>query len=279
MVASAQLLDVSNWQGPHFDWDHAKATIPNLVGGIFRLTQGLGGRGTNSPDPTAQHNFDALQRLGLWPAAYHFMDPALDGGAQSSYFTTELHKLGQIPQTLGQFLDNETAKAGISADHTSKVAQAFMTERQKLSPFNPNGIYSFIDFIKWGYCDGLAHYPLWLAFPSSKAPMTPMPWTKITFWQWGQRNGIDADAFMGTVTDFHAWVASYAPKHPAAPQMHRLNGLKTLGQVAKDFGVTVPEIVRATSNHTSGPFSAEQRHLWNHLDDVHPLPGTEIWIP
>ena len=280
---SAQLLDVSNWNskaGEAFDWEHAKAVIPNLVGGIFRLTQGLGGPGTGSPDLTAQANHHVLElrRLGLHAAAYHFMDPAEDGAEQAAYFISEYRKINMRDDD-GGWLDNETAKAGISAAQTSAVARAFMTEKHKLVPYQPGGVYSFIDFIKWGYCAGLESYPLWLAFPASKAPMTPMPWTHWTIWQYGLRDGVDADGFNGDVTEFEAWIKSFGPKDPSGPTEHTLTGLKTMGEVAKDFGTTVPLLLRETFARTQGELSQGQRRLVNHLDDVRPEPGTKIWIP
>lgn len=277
MAESAQLLDISNYQG-EFDVHHAKATIPNLVGIIFRLTQGLGGAGTNSPDPFAKVNHDNIKAAGLHSGAYHFMDPALDGAEQASYFVSEHEKLG-LGELDSEWLDNETAKAGISAHQTSLVAQAFMTERQKLAPYQPHGVYSFIDFIKYGYCAGLGQYDLWLAFPAATAPAVPPEWTKWTIWQWGTRDGTDADAFDGTVTDFDHWVSSFGPKDPKGPTEHTLTGLQTLGATATAFHTTVPLILRETFDHTKGELSQGQRRLVNHLDDVRPEPGTKIWVP
>lgn len=280
---SAQLLDVSNWNsqaGEPFNWEHAKAVIPNLVGGIFRLTQGLGGPGTGSPDLTAQANHHVLElrRLGLWAAAYHFMDPALDGGEQAAYFVDEYRKI-DMRDTDGGWLDNETAKAGISAHQTSLVAQAFMTEKRKLVPYQPGGVYTFIDFAKYGYCAGLEHEALWLAFPAAKAPMTPMPWTHWTFWQYGNRDGVDADAFNGDTAEFDAWVKSFAPKDPSGPTEHTLTGLETLGDFCRKMGTTVPIAVRETLARTQGDLSHGQRRLLDHLDTVRPEPGTKIWVP
>jgi GH25 family lysozyme M1 (1,4-beta-N-acetylmuramidase) len=275
MVASAQLLDVSNYQG-NFDWPHAKNTIPNLVGGVFRLTQGLGH--ANSPDPYARHNHDQLQGLNLYAGAYHFMDPALDGAEQAAYFHSEYRNLGMDDLSM-LWLDDETAKSGISAHQTSLVGQAFMTELHKLAPWNPQGVYSFIDFIKYGYVAGLGHYPLWLAFPAAKAPAVPPEWMKWTMWQWGMRDGTDADAYNGTVAEFDQWIRSFGPKDPTTPQMHRMTGLKTMNQVAADFQTTVPLMIRETLAHVHGELSTGQRRLINHLDDVRPEPGTEIWIP
>jgi hypothetical protein len=206
------------------------------------------------------------------------MDPAIDGAEQASYFMTEYEKLGMRELDM-HWLDNETAKAGISAHQTSLVAQAFMTERGKLAPYNPHGVYSFIDFIKYGYCAGLGQYPLWLAFPAAKAPAVPPEWSNWTIWQWGTRDGnTDADAFNGTVKEFDSWIKSFGPKDPAKPQMHRLTGLRTMAQEAAAYHTTVAMMLRETYAHTPD-LSHSQRRLLSHLDDVKPEPGTEIWVP
>lgn len=272
MTATAQLLDISGFQGK-FDVKHAKATIPNLVGIIYKLTQG-----NYYVNPDAQYQHDAVQAEGLAAGGYHFLDPAIDGAEQCTYFMDEYTKLG-MTETSMHWLDNETAKAGISAHQTSLVAQAFMTERQKLAPYNPHGVYSFVDFIKYGYCQGLGEYDLWLAFPAAKAPSVPPEWTRWTVWQWGTRDGgTDADAFNGTVGQFNSWLHSFGPKDPSKPQAHRMTGLKTMGQVAADFHTTVPLMIRETYAHNP-VLSHGQRALVNHLDGVKPEPGTEIWVP
>ena len=208
MVASAQGLDVSNYQG-HFDW----AATTGLSFGCYRLTQGLGGQGTNSPDPDAGWNHTEIARKGLHRGAYHFLNPDLDGAVQARYFITEHRLLGLTGADM-LWCDNETP--GPSPAETARCAAAFMAELEKLAPANPKGVYTFIDFAKEGNCDGLAAYPLWLAYPASAAPVPPPPWHNWTFWQWGTRAGTDADAFNGTAAALNAWVADFIvpPPHP-----------------------------------------------------------------
>jgi lysozyme len=268
MVNSAQGLDVSNYQG-RFNWAGAEKSVPDLSFGIYRLSQGLG-----SIDPDAGWNHDHIKAAGLEHGAYHFLDPAESGAAQANHFVT-LHSSVGLTSTDILFLDNETA--GKSAAATATVALDFMTELDKLAPHNPRGVYTFIDFAKYGYCAGLESWPLWLAFPALKAPVPPMPWTSMMFWQWGQRNGVDADAFMGTRTELTRWIESFQATSPAKPQAHRMTGLKTMAQVALDLGTTVPDMVMETARHKPGGFGAGEKALLNHLADVHPVPGTELW--
>ena len=216
-VSSAQGLDVSNFQG-QFDWRGAVRSIPDLAFGVYRLTQGLGSPGTVSPDPDAQWNHREIRDNGLHPGAYHFLDPRLDGAAQADYFVTQHGRLGIIDTDM-LWLDNETG--GSSAAQVSNCANAFMTELHKLRPNNPIGVYTYISFSTSGNCAGLGKWPLWLAFPNSKAPTPPPPWAKWTFWQWGERSGDDADAFDGTSGDLTAWIESFQPGMNPVTGLHQ----------------------------------------------------------
>jgi len=239
-VQSAQGLDVSDFSG-QYRWDEAKKSIPDLQFGIYRLTQGLGASGTVSPDPDAAWNHAQIAAQGLQRGAYHFLDPHLGGEAQAGYFVTEHAKLGTTPADM-LWLDNETA--GASVAETAACAVAFMAELDKLIPHNPRGVYTFIDFAREGNCDGLSGYPLWLAYPSAAAPATPPPWHRFTFWQWGQRNGTDTDAFNGTASQLDDWIAGFRPQ--TGPFRHVAPGNRTLAQVAVARNTTPQHIAEVT---------------------------------
>jgi lysozyme len=217
-VHSAQGLDVSNYQGK-FNWTAAvtaaKAAGAPLSFGITRVTQGLGGGGTNSPDPDASWDWPQILDHGLYRGGYHFLDPRLDGARQARYFVNRLEQLG-LGTSAMLWLDNE-ASNGQPAAHVAACAQAFMRELVTLRPHNPRGVYTFINFARAGNCAGLGGYPLWLAYPASAAPPAPLPWMSWKFWQFGIRNGVDADAFNGTHDDLTAWIASYSKPIAAPP--------------------------------------------------------------
>lgn len=273
MVASAQGLDVSNFQG-QFNWAGAVKAMPGLAFGIYRLTQGLG-HNTNSPDPDARWNSEQIKAERLYHGAYHFLDPNLDGALQAQYFVAT-HALIGLGTTDMLWLDNETA--GKTAAATAACAVAFMRELDVLAPHNPRGVYTFIDFAKYGYCAGLEEYPLWLAFPSAKAPMTPLPWMRMTFWQWGLRNGVDADAYMGTVAQLTTWLNSFSAPAVAAPHQIHATGLKTWGQLAAENNTTVPGMIHSTITR-DGALNGGVRHALNSLANERPMPGTDIWVP
>jgi GH25 family lysozyme M1 (1,4-beta-N-acetylmuramidase) len=242
-VRSAQGLDVSDFQG-HHDW----AATTGLSFGTFRLTQGLGGPGTISPDPDAPWNHQQIAAKNLHRGAYHFLDPRLHGAAQAAYMVAEHAKLGTTAHD-SFWLDNETSQ-GLSPASVAACAVAFMRELDKLVPHNPRGVYTFISFADGGFCNGLKRWPLWLAFPNASAPTAPPPWHNWTFWQWGTRGGVDADAFNGTPADLAAWVGSFA----AAPETvtHVTAGSLSLAGLAAQHGTRAMHILHLTVAHFGG---------------------------
>lgn len=227
-VASAQGLDVSNFQG-RFDW----AATSGLAFGINRVTQGLGGPATNSPDPQAGWNHAAIRDAGLHRGAYHFLDPFLSGADQAKYMVDTLGGLGLVVNDM-LWLDNETA--GPSPAATASCANAFMNELRKLRPENPMGVYSNLSFGWDGSDAGLGKWDAWLAWPSPTAPVPPSPWVRWRFWQWGERNGVDADAFNGTAADLDAWIASFRPA--AGPPYRHVTGGAAVTSLAASRNVT-----------------------------------------
>ena len=275
MAQSAQGLDVSNFQG-RYAW----AKTSGLSFGIHRLTQGLPADHANSPDPTARWNHDQIARKGLLRGAYHFLNPTESGAAQAAYFVGQYAALGFGGKDMF-WLDNEDAR-GQSPRTVAMCAQAFMRELDNLVPHNPRGVYTFISFAKEGYNDGLSAYPLWLAYPNATAPQPPPPWTRWTFWQWGQRNGVDADAFNGTEAKLADWVASYAPAPdpPTGGGKYVAAGNVSLRTFAHQHGRTVQEVVCETAQHAPSGFGPAQAPYvaQGNWDALMPK-GMLVWLP
>jgi GH25 family lysozyme M1 (1,4-beta-N-acetylmuramidase) len=279
-VQSAQGLDVSNYNG-QFDWAAAVHEVPDLCFGLYRLTEGLGGPGMVSPDPDAQHNHTEIIKAGIpVRGMYHVLHPDLDGAKQAAYFvetgTAMGHDAGDI-----WMLDDELGLGQVPASQIAACGQAFMRELTTLMPHAPRIVYTYIDFIKQGCCGGLGGYPLDLAYPAATAPVPPMVWVRWTFWQWGARNGIDADAFNGTREQLLAWVASYAPK-PPAPQPRRLfaDGKQSLSQLAVAEHTTVQALLWETAHqHPQGFGPLEQAYFgageWERVMTA----GMSVWAP
>jgi lysozyme len=215
MAAQAHGIDVSNFAGD-FDW----TSTSGLSFGICRASQGLGGSGTNSPDPFLAWNWPRIKAKGLARGAYHFLNPGLSGADQASYFVDTVSKVG-LETTDMLWLDNETA--GASAADVAACARDFMAKLVSLRPHNPCGVYSFYDFITSGNCAGLQSYPLWLAIYQSATPSAPAPWNAWKFWQSGGASNHDNDVFNGAAAELTAWITSFQPNPEEEVQSGQLN--------------------------------------------------------
>jgi lysozyme len=231
MTDLASGVDVSNYAGD-YDW----AGTSGLSFGICRATQGLGGAGTNSPDPYLPWNWPRIKSKGLARGAYHFMDPYLDGASQARYFVSTVEAQGLLTTDM-LWLDNETAGASVSA--VASCAADFMKELSTLRPHNPRGVYSFYDFVTAGNCAGLSDYPLWLAIFQSATPGPPPPWKAWKFWQSGGSSNHDNDVFNGTAAELTAWINSYQPQTNKPPEDEVQSGQLNTGANAVTV-ITVP---------------------------------------
>jgi len=228
-MALARGIDVSNFAGD-FDW----SSTSGLSFGICRASQGLGGSGTNSPDPYLAWNWPRITGKGLARGAYHFLDPDLSGADQASYFVETVSAVG-LKTTDMLWLDNETA--GASPADVAACARDFMTKLVSLRPNNPHGVYSFYDFITSGNCAGLGSYPLWLAIYQSATPGAPAPWSAWKFWQSGETSNQDDDVFNGTGAELSQWISSFQPNLEEEVQSGQLNlGAQAVTIITVPFG-------------------------------------------
>jgi len=271
MAAQAQGIDVSNFAGD-FDW----TSTSGLSFGICRASQGLGGSGTNSPDPYLAWNWPRIKAKGLARGAYHFLNPGLSGADQASYFVDTVSKVG-LETTDMLWLDNETA--GASAADVAACARDFMAKLVSLRPHNPHGVYSFYEFITSGNCAGLQSYPLWLAIYQSATPSAPAPWNAWTFWQSGGASNHDNDVFNGTAGELTGWIESFQPNLEEEVQSGQLN----LGAGAVTI-ITVPwgsgtNIAFGCDNGVQGLAPAVLRvAIWDtqwHVTDTVTVDGTK----
>lgn len=282
-VQSAQGLDVSNFNG-EFDWHAAVAEVPDLCFGLYRLTEGLGGPGMVSPDPTAQHNHTAIIQAGIpVRGMYHVLHPTLDGAAQAHYFVETGLAMGHDAGDIWMLDDELGLGQGtpVSPSQAAACGRAFMHELETLLPHAPRLVYTYIDFIRQGGCAGLGGYPLNLSYPSSVAPVPPMVWVNWTIWQWGMRNGIDADAFNGTREQLLAWIASFQPK-PPAPQPRKLfaSGHESLAQLALAEHTTVQALLWETAHqHPQGFGPLEQAYFGAGEWEAMMPAGMSVWAP
>lgn len=278
-VASAQGLDVSNFQG-QFDWAAARAQVPQLAFGICKLTEGTG-----FTDADAPHNWAAIAGEGLVRGGYHFGHPADSVQGQLDAYLGEAERLG-LETTDLLALDLEVSD-GLPPSLVASWARSFMAGLVRARPHNPRLVYTMESFATGGESAGLGSYPLWLARPGSTAPVPPPPWAKWTFWQWGTRSGDDADAFNGTAADLRAWVSSFqpAPSPPPKPsgKVWSADGSTSVRQFAHRNGVSVLDVAVATIMHKAGKLGPAQQDLLSGLLNGNVSPdhvvaqGTQLW--
>src|SRR5215467_2433878 len=84
MVASAQGVDISNWNPTE-----TPAGLAGLSFAICKATEAL-----NFTDPSFAANWAAIKTAGIARGAYHFLHPDLDGATQAKYFIAAVKARG-----------------------------------------------------------------------------------------------------------------------------------------------------------------------------------------
>lgn len=246
-IMSAQLIDVSNFQGP-FNWAGAKSSTPQLAGGICKATEG-----NTFLDPDLAHNWAGIKDQNLARGAYHFGHPGESPGTQLTFFLNHLAALGLTTRDI-LALDLEVSD-GLTPAQVSRWAQTFMSGLRASRPHNPIVVYTMVSFATGGEAAGLGAYPLWLAKPASVAPAAPPPWARWTFWQWGTRSGVDADAFNGTAEQLAAWIDSFQPQAQTGtgPFRHYTQAGDTLEKLAASRNTSPWHLLEeAAAHYTDG---------------------------
>jgi lysozyme len=231
MSVSAQGQDrssfqrVTGWGG--LDFGFAKAT-----------------EGTGWADPNFAANWANMERDGLAArGAYHFFHPGLDPVKQAQWFVSHVKAQGLKPgdmlvadieilsggrlaqfakQAFGKRAKNQaTFMRPVSLAFVDMQAKTFLAEVAKLAgPENPVMVYTSL-YVGSTLVSCTA-YPLWIAYPAPRAPLSVAPWSHWTFWQWsfgGAANGSDQDAFNGNRAALETWIGRYKtpPKPPPPP--------------------------------------------------------------
>lgn len=196
-------IDVSNLQGPAFNWPAERGHI--AFAGI-KISEGTG-----FEDADAARNVAQARANGIVPMGYHYLHPSQSGSAQAAYFVILARKAGIGPGDL-VMLDNETNDGSLSAAQVADCAALFAHVVHQDFGAWPVA-YADQDYAEHGYCAGLGMCPAFIANPSHVVLPSPIgPWGLVSFEQTGQR-GVDTDVFYGDL----AQLGKLAIPHPAAP--------------------------------------------------------------
>jgi lysozyme len=206
-------IDVSNWQGSEFPWDHFRGKIQ------FALAKAT--EGTDFTDPDFAHNIAMMKEIGVIRGAYHFFHPAKDTAKQLMKFADVCDHAGIGKDDLIA-LDHETSD-GLSPVVVAKLAfsaASYMATRWQCSPL----IYTYQNFALEGNCANLGQFPLWRADPYGADMPVPKPWSIVSVDQYSTVPEDQNRAYFGTPAQLeHLAVGSGTipiaiPPVPISPQ-------------------------------------------------------------
>jgi GH25 family lysozyme M1 (1,4-beta-N-acetylmuramidase) len=180
-------IDVSDNNGPHFDWESWKGHIE------FAMCKAT--EGDTFLDPVFPENWKGMHQIGVRRFAYHFARPAeSDPHVQALMFTKVVRAQG-LEKGDHFVLDLEDS-GGLHPLQVSFWAYVFRQEMFRLNPGHRCLVYTFRDFAEQGYCAKLGNSELWIAQFDTPQPTMPVgPWKRAAFWQ-DTGTGLDRDVFM-----------------------------------------------------------------------------------
>jgi len=196
MTASAQGRDVSAYQLPLLPAD-----LTGLDFAWTKVTDGL-----SIVDPNLASNWAILGKWGKPRGGYHELTSG-DASAQAAFFIAALNGHGGLRD--GDML------AVVASDYpgvTDASVKVWCDKVRSLAGPHPILVYTDLSVAKTLVTTS-RHYDLWVAWPSSTAPVpaqwAPAKWKTWRLWQWGEVRGVDADAFNGDVSGLGAWISTY----------------------------------------------------------------------
>ncbi len=198
-------VDVSAYQ-PKVDW-------PAVADSGARFTWIKVSEGTTWTNRYRTEQRRGARAAGLFTGGYHYARPKNSSGAeQARHFVRSGGGWQADGRTLPGALDLEKNPDGAacygktSGQMVSWIRDFTRTYREQTG--RNAVIYVRADW--WSECTGdnttfAATNPLWLY--DHEGPMGPVPagWKSPTVWQYGVRNGLDRNRFLGTQAGLNAW--------------------------------------------------------------------------
>jgi GH25 family lysozyme M1 (1,4-beta-N-acetylmuramidase) len=203
--ASVQGIDVSAYQ-PRVDW--ARWRRQGIRFAWIKATEGATWR---SPTFVAQRT--GARAAGLLQGAYHYARPRSSTGAvQARFFVRHGGGWTADGRTLPGALDLEKNPSGAACYGLSTRAMVgwirdFTTEYRRLTG---RDAVIYVQAGWWRECTGgersfASSNPLWLY--DHDGPLGPLPpgWERATAWQYGVRESMDRNVFLGSEADLQRW--------------------------------------------------------------------------
>jgi len=242
-------IDVSGWE-PNIDWRAVRASGVRFA--FLKATEG-----THYVDPTFAPNWVNTKRVGIIRGAYHYLRGGVDGAAQADFFLKQVKlEEGDLPPVLDvENIYNED----VSNQTMIARAEAWLKKVEADTGVRPI-IYSGPYFLKdrmfhpiFGTPNWAKNYKIWLAnyldhYQEGSLPLQPKNWQNWLFWQYtdkgivpGIEGGVDLNWFRGSLDDLYALAGGKEPE----PAKHIVKTKDTISSVAKQYGVTVFELIEA----------------------------------
>jgi len=188
--------------------------MPDIKGVDLASFQGLPGQWTKDPgakgiqwaavkftevshqfgvyrNPDAKADWDYLWEHKLGRVAYLFAHPNVPVHDTIAAFKAMTDHLGLLDGD-GIAVDLEVAD-GMSPAAVASWARELLAELASLYGRRP-AVYTFVNFVKDGFCEGLENYFLWIAsLGTAGLPFVPHPWKDWFAQQYAQAGPIDQD--------------------------------------------------------------------------------------
>lgn len=186
-------IDVSNYQGPAFDWPSWRGKIQ--FAGV-KVSEG-----TTFADPDARRNIAGARSVGAAVMGYHFLHADASGAAQAEWFLKCAHAAGLKPGDLIAVDVEDDGLDGYGPATMNEAAAVFAAELRKHFPGFWPVVYTEMSLA--GSLTSLGSCPLWLANPGGEKLTSIGPWKVISFEQVSER-GTDLDVFYGDAAQLAA---------------------------------------------------------------------------
>ncbi|WP_223068470.1 glycoside hydrolase family 25 protein [Paenibacillus caui] len=200
---NAKGIDVSHHNGS-IDWGKVAASGCTFV--FIKASEGQ-----SYQDSRYIVNVKGAKEAGLLIGAYHFLNATTAEAArrEADHFAGTIKAAGGIGFfDLPPVLDYEINPGGLTAPQICTVAEAFLTELEKLTGRAPI-LYTGNAFAV-NFNATFGKYKLWVARYNNQPPKDTTAWTRWDFWQYsdsGTINGIDGkvdlNEFNGTLDELN----------------------------------------------------------------------------
>lgn len=241
-------VDVASFQGLPGQWtkDPGAQGIEWAAVKFTEVSQQFG----TYENPDAKADWDWLWEHKKGRIAYLYAHPGVSVRDTIAPFKAMTDKLGLLDGD-GIAVDLEVTD-GRSPAAVSSWARELLAELAALYGRRPI-VYTFLNFVHDGFCEGLENYFLWIASIGTPGlPQVPRPWQDWFAQQWGQSGPIDQDvAHFSTLAAMQS--AMGRPQFQAVEAVWVTAGMDSLVNLSHllqcEISVILARTLMASANH------------------------------